>query len=238
MSSVGTRDRSDLISVIMANYNYAAYIAKAIDSVLGQTHSPVETIVVDDGSTVDMRPVLEPYGNRITTLYEPHAGISATRNKGIAKAAGRYYAFLDSDDYWPLDKLAMQYGYLQNNPACDMVYSYSCPFHSEELSPLERARLSCSERPMPAHVSNTLLIRKSAYERIGIFDTSLQIGVDIDLHSRIMASGLRYFVMPETLHFRRIHGRNHSQSKSVVKGKHAHVDVIKAHLDRMRKSAS
>jgi glycosyltransferase involved in cell wall biosynthesis len=95
-----------LVSIVMPCYNGEAFLAEAVDSVLGQTCQDFELIVVDDGSTDGSAAVLARYGERIRVLRQANAGVSAARNAGIAAARGDFIAFLDSDDWWEPDFLA------------------------------------------------------------------------------------------------------------------------------------
>src|SRR6476646_10142085 len=96
------------VSVVLPTYNRASTIQRAINSVLNQTFSDLELIVVDDGSTDGTRGVLASYkghGN-VHVIATPHAGCAAARNIGIRASRGRYVAFQDSDDEWEPNKLA------------------------------------------------------------------------------------------------------------------------------------
>ncbi|HVN94226.1 MAG TPA: glycosyltransferase family 2 protein [Terracidiphilus sp.] len=104
-----------LVSVVIPTYNRTQKTFAAIDSVLGQSHSNVEVIIVDDGSTDGSEVAVEDFvkckaaaGNRVRFVSQPNRGASAARNAGIAKAAGEYIAFLDSDDTWLPTKLESQ----------------------------------------------------------------------------------------------------------------------------------
>ncbi|MBO4602727.1 MAG: glycosyltransferase [Salinivirgaceae bacterium] len=89
-----------IISVIIPTYNRAAFLPKAIESVLAQTYTDWELIVVDDGSTDNTREVVSKYSDkRITYIYQENSERSAARNNGIAHAKGNYICFLDSDNY-------------------------------------------------------------------------------------------------------------------------------------------
>ena len=94
------------ISVIIPTWNSAATIGAALDSMLRQTPTPLEIIVVDDGSTDDTARVLAPYRDQIKYLYQENAGPSAARNRGLAIAQGALISFIDADDLLPPDALA------------------------------------------------------------------------------------------------------------------------------------
>jgi glycosyltransferase involved in cell wall biosynthesis len=88
-----------LVSVIIPCYKQAEYLAGAIDSALAQTYSPVEVVVVNDGSPDDTEKVALSYGDAIVYVGRANGGLSAARNSGIACAKGRFLKFLDADDH-------------------------------------------------------------------------------------------------------------------------------------------
>jgi glycosyltransferase involved in cell wall biosynthesis len=97
---------SPTFSIIIASYNYAHFLARAIDSALAQTYKNHEIIVVDDGSTDNTSEVVKPYLNRIQYHYQENMGHCAANNKGISLASGKYCYFLDADDEMLEDALA------------------------------------------------------------------------------------------------------------------------------------
>ena len=117
-----TVQRSKTVSVIIPAYNYARYIAEAIDSALAQTHAPLEVIVVDDESTDDTPRVLAAYGDRIRAIRQRNGGAGAARNTGIAAARGEYVAFLDADDVWLPRKLELQLQRFEADPGLGLVH--------------------------------------------------------------------------------------------------------------------
>jgi hypothetical protein len=97
-----------LVSVVIPTYNYGRYICETVESALGQTYSPIEIIVVDDGSTDDTGERLTAYGDRIRYIHQQNRGPSVARNTGIQAERGEFVALLDSDDLWLPDKVERQ----------------------------------------------------------------------------------------------------------------------------------
>lgn len=120
---------SPLISVIMPMYNTQEYIEKTIRSVIAQTYSNLEVIVVDDGSLDNGAKIVQALmleDSRIKYIYQSNKGVSAARNAAITYSAGEYLAFLDSDDLWLPDKLEKQMNRITatNMEACYCGYQY------------------------------------------------------------------------------------------------------------------
>ncbi len=87
------------VSIVVNNHNYAAFVGRAIDSALEQTHADTEVLVVDDGSTDGSRAVIAGYGGRVRTLFKPNGGQGSAYNAGFAAATGEVVFFLDADDW-------------------------------------------------------------------------------------------------------------------------------------------
>ena len=113
------------VSVVIPCYNRDAYIAQTVESVLNQTWKNLELVVVDDGSTDGSLQVLQRYQDQIRIMKHPggeNRGQSASINLGLENTDGEFIAILDSDDYWALDKIEKQAGYLVNHPDVGLVY--------------------------------------------------------------------------------------------------------------------
>ena len=104
------------ISVVIPTYNRAALLPEAIESALGQSYAPVEIIVVDDGSKDDTEAVVRRFGAAVGYVSQSNAGVGVARNTGASHATGKWVAFLDSDDAWERDKLALQLAALRVAP--------------------------------------------------------------------------------------------------------------------------
>ena len=106
-----------VVSVVIPAFNRARKVVRAITSVLSQTFTDVEIIVVDDGSTDETKKAVKQFGDFLTYVAHPsNRGVSAARNTGIKKSNGQLIAFLDSDDHWLPEKLAVQVCFFDEHP--------------------------------------------------------------------------------------------------------------------------
>lgn len=190
---------NELVSVIIPSYNRAAYIEAAINSALDQTYGPVEVIVVDDGSTDGSYEKLQQWEERgeLVLLTHPerrNRGQSASINLGIQQATGSYIAILDSDDMFAKEKLAEQVAFLEANPETGMVYGQGHAVDADgnflfkvpgdghqELSDPNRLLLDCYMA-----LPGGSLVRRSVFEKAGLFEESFRAGQDHDMAIRIM----------------------------------------------------
>src|ERR1700722_8506374 len=126
------------VSVVIPTYNRAATVPRAIESVLAQTVTDLEVIVVDDGSSDDTGKVLrEMFGDRIRYYSQANQGASVARNKGVEEARGEWIAFLDSDDLWEKEKLEWQLKAVERfQPHCKVCYTDTRLFNHPETRTL------------------------------------------------------------------------------------------------------
>ena len=117
------------VSVLIPSYNYARYLPHAIRSVLSQSHSDLELIIVDDCSTDGSREIAEEWkrlDNRVVTVYhDVNRGLAVTRNSGLAVSSGEFIALCDADDIWYQDKLKTQLDRFGHRPELGVVHSDS-----------------------------------------------------------------------------------------------------------------
>ena len=111
------------VSVIIPTYNCDRYIDQAIASVLEQTYTDYELIIVDDGSTDDTAQVIKSYGDRINYIYQANQGVAQARNRGLAAAQGQYIAFLDQDDVFLPNKLGEQVSCFELHSDAGIIHS-------------------------------------------------------------------------------------------------------------------
>jgi glycosyltransferase involved in cell wall biosynthesis len=226
-------DQFPLVSVIIPVYNAERYVAEAIESVLAQTYDPVEIIAVDDGSTDGSAAVVKQFPF-VQYYFQANAGISATRNRGIEQAQGDFLAFLDADDIWVNDKLALQMAAFEDNPGLDIVFGHVQQFRSPELAQAENDPPAATDL-MPGHIPSTMLIKRETFFRVGLFETHWKMGEFASWYLRSLEQGLQNMMLPDLVTRRRLHETNHGiQQRELIKD---YVHIIKASLDRRRKAA-
>jgi glycosyltransferase involved in cell wall biosynthesis len=183
------------VSVIIPVYNHATLLGQALESVFAQTYRNYEVIVVDDGSTDDIASVLQPLIDQdlIRYIHQQKQGVSSARNRGIVESSGRYIAFLDSDDLFEPEKLDIQVRYLQDHPEIGLVHSGFTKFDDDgnDLGYRDASLFSGMVYPHMLLYWTTLmavdavLVPRTVFDSVGLFDTSLSMGEDLDLWRRI-----------------------------------------------------
>ena len=220
------------ISVVIPAYNAQPYLAEAIQSVLNQTSRPTQILVLDDGSTDGTADVARSYAPTIQTVILPHGGQGAARNRGAELARGDFIAFLDADDLWADNKLALQMALFDRDPALDMVFGFAQQFYSPELREQDSEKIKRLEKPMPGYVPGTMLIKRSSFARAGPFAVHWHVGEFIDWYLRATDLGLRQALIPEVVLKRRVHTTNLGVRER--ESQTDYVRILKASLDRRR----
>ncbi|WP_414620605.1 glycosyltransferase family 2 protein [Calothrix sp. CCY 0018] len=181
------------ISVIVPAYNSQNTISETITSVLQQSFSDFELIVINDGSTDRTLELLETVQDKRLKIYSyPNGGLPAARNRGIVRATGEFLSFIDADDLWTSDKLELQLQALQKNPQAGVAYSWTICMGNNGNSFHPGVSESFQGNVYPnllvgnfiASGSN-VLIRKQAIESVGYFDESLKSCEDWDYWLRL-----------------------------------------------------
>jgi hypothetical protein len=197
-----------LVSVVLPVYNCPRYVGQAIESMLVQTFSDCELIVIDDGSTDETPRVLHRYGDpRIRLVTQMNRGLAATLNRGVELARGRYIARQDQDDFSLPDRLARQVAYLEAHRACALVGTWAeirredTATGREHRHPADNATLKYELLLNNPFVHSSVMIRKSVLDRVGGYSTERdrQPPEDYELWSRI-ARQYEVSNLPEVLH--------------------------------------
>lgn len=226
-----------LISVVIPTRNRAHYLVEAIESVLAQSYGNREIIVVDDGSTDHTADIVAAFGDRVRFVRQENRGTGAARNAGITHAAGEFLAFLDDDDTWTEGKLARQMRVFQTAPETDAVYGHMEQFVSPELDDEQRARFRhLAGQVIPAPIAPAMLIRRASFDRVGLFDESLPIGLEMDWYARLCEAGLKTVMLDAVLYRRRLHGSNINLTRADEQPER--LLVLKKIIDRRRQAAA
>lgn len=212
------------ISVILPTFNRSAYIRESVESVLAQSVSPLEVLVVDDGSTDDTATVVQSIKGPVRYFRQKNQGSAASRNLGLQQARGEFIAFQDSDDIWTPGKLQMQCEFFSQHPDIDFVFGLMSNFEKPE-DPYRPAIWdnACYEylrqigAPIPDMAARllaysfvptpTVMCRRTAIERVGGFDEHFRIAQDFDYWLRSTCSCTWGF-LNQILLRRRVHPGN------------------------------
>jgi glycosyltransferase involved in cell wall biosynthesis len=235
MTNAMNDSRIPKVSIIIPAYNTANLIASCLDSVLSQTYSDFEVLVVNDGSpdTPELEKVLAPYMDRVVYIKQENKRAAGARNTAIRQARGEFLAFLDSDDTWLPHHLAAQMKRFTEDSSLDFVYGNGiriadprrqvefmdvCPSHGTanfEALVVERCHISIS----------TVVVRKSAIVKAGGFDEGLRMCDDYDMWLRTAFHGAKMGYGRE-VQARLNGGRPGSLSESRVKMLEAYLGIL------------
>jgi len=189
------------VSVIIPTYNRLPMLREAVNSVLKQDFEDFELIVVDDGSKDGTAEEIKRYGGRVRLLQHPeNRGVSAARNKGILHARGKYVAFLDSDDLWVKGKLKIQATFLDENPHYPLCYTDEIWIRrGRRVNPMvKHAKFSgwIFEKCLPLCIisPSSVMIRKTLFSKVGLFDEALPVCEDYDFWLRVSARFPIFFI--------------------------------------------
>jgi len=179
------------ISVVIPTFNRAYCLPDALNSVFNQIRPPAEVIVIDDGSTDNTVEIIKNHFPQVTYIKQIQSGVSVARNKGIKASAALWIALLDSDDEWLPEKLSRQTALLEENPDLKIC-------HTEEIWVRNGVRVNQMDKhkksggwlyqkclPRCVISPSSVLIHRSLFEDIGLFDEQLPACEDYDLWLRI-----------------------------------------------------
>jgi glycosyltransferase involved in cell wall biosynthesis len=225
-----------LVSVVIPTFNREPrMLGAAVESVLAQDVPALEVIVVDDGSAVSAAQVVEKYGEPVRFHEKQNGGIASARNAGVALCRGDLLAFLDSDDLWEPDKLPRQIEALRS-AGLEAVFGQAEQFYDAEVDDAFKRRHPIKDRIVDAWLCSAMLIRREAFDRVGVFDEDRSTSPDIDWLLRAREAGLRVAMVPHVVYRRRIHTTNHNVTESVEENR-GRLLALKRSLDRRRTDA-
>jgi len=207
------------ISVIIPVFNREDHIGLSLESVINQSYSNIEIIVVDDGSTDKTSMIAQDF-DAVTFYYQDNQGPAAARNTGIKLSTGDYISFLDSDDFYPTDKLNSQLDWLQNNPAETIVrfmvqYDYMVDPQRHYIPQfIDEEQQTCFSANL-----GSFLFHNSIFKKYGLLNEGLTIGEDIEFLNRIKDAGHKMNEVKEIGLIYRVHENSMTLKKdNVAKG--------------------
>ncbi|MGC9350198.1 MAG: glycosyltransferase [Anaerolineae bacterium] len=207
------------VSVNMSVYNGEQYVAEAVDSILNQTFSDFELIVVDDGSTDRTGEILGSYkAPRLHVLTQSNRGIPRSRNRALESSQGRYIAVMDSDDVSLPTRLERQVAFLEEHREIGVLGS-ACLVSDEVTGEDRELVLPLSDEKLRGHlirgnpfVHSSVMMRKSVLQEVGGYNESFPYILDYELWVRL-AAHTQFANLPEVLVIRRFHWGSVSTTK-------------------------
>jgi glycosyltransferase involved in cell wall biosynthesis len=203
------------VSVILPSYNSASYLGLAIDSVINQTYSDWEIVLVDDGSVDDTHAVVNEHASRLVDrlryIYQPNQGLSAARNTAMRNARGELFALLDSDDVWLPARLEEGVAAMDKNPEAGLVHGKVMRIDATG-SFLDAPE--CDTRYLSGNIAQfiytrkahilcpTAMFRRQCVAELGGFDESMRSVEDRDMWFRIAERWPVVYINKVVAHYR------------------------------------
>lgn len=210
-----------LVSVVMTVYNGEKYLAQAIESVLAQTFTDFELLLVDDGSNDASLDILRSYEIRDKRVrifaLDRNVGQAAAQNTGIAAANGDFIAFMDADDMSLPLRLEKQVDFLQRNPKIGLVGTFM-RWVDQDMQPLQSYSLPLDHPTIALHLfigaslhGPTAMIRRSFLRAVEGFGASVRRCQDMEFYLRLLRNTrIKFANLPETLYVYRVHQQQKS----------------------------
>lgn len=208
------------VSIIIPAYNAMRYLPQTLDSVLQQTFTDFEVVIINDGSSdsiVEWAP--QSKDSRIRLITQDNQGVSAARNKGIVNSTSEYIAFLDADDLWAPEYLKKQVNYLDKHPNISVVYTWT-QLIDENGNSINRIFASHASGMIWKELlgydvistGSSAMLRRQCVEDVGGFDIQLAHAEDLDFWLRI-AKNYEFGVIKEALTSYRRHLHNVTKNR-------------------------
>jgi hypothetical protein len=222
--------------VLIPAYQAADVVGDALRSLVAQTEPPVQVLVVDDGSTDDLKGALQPFADRVRLVRVAHLGLPAARNVGLQHAVGDFVAFLDADDAFEPEFLAALGSLSAARPDLDVLTTDATfvvdgrdagTFAAANPFPISDQRLAVLTR---CFITTKSAVRRSRLAEIGGFDARLTHGEDWDCWIRLVLAGARVGMVDAPLSRYRLHdGQLSARRAASLQGRY---EVMAGLLDR------
>jgi glycosyltransferase involved in cell wall biosynthesis len=235
-----TNKDNPLVSVIMPAYNAGEYITEAIESVLIQNYRNFKLIVIDDGSTDNTKDIVASFkNNKIKYFYQENKGLAGAQNTGIKISQGPFLIKLDSDDMMTPDFISKHLQEFEKHPEADLVYcdDYLIDENSKSIRVIKRPEYKntrmlirdlfhCGFPVVPFRTC----IRKSVFDKIGLFDENLRMAEDYDMMRRFVKYDLKIQHLPNVMYLRRMTSDSLSRNFTTQNAQY-HFEVIRRFTD-------
>ena len=215
-------NKEQLISIIIPAYNCSKSISRSIDSVIKQTYSNWELLIIDDGSTDKTKEIVEEYitkNPKLKYYHQENSGAPASpRNNGIRRSKGNYIAFLDHDDEWLPEKLAKQVLLFENLDIQNIGF-VACNVYTIEENNKKIIKLKNRGNILEAllegdfiYSCSSVMIKKDVFQKVGLFDENLKCADDWDMWLKISSAGYNFNFVDEPILNYYIHNNNTSKT--------------------------
>lgn len=215
-------DQSPLVSVVIPTYNQASYLRDSIDSVLAQTYTAIEVVVVDDGSTDETPDILASYGDRVRAIRQTNHGAANALNHGIRESTGQYVCWLSSDDAFVPDKIARQVAAFTANPELGLSFMGFDQIDAQGAFVADRSDIPWRHPDLFVTVfwanpinGSTVMMPRSVLDEVGPFDEALRADVDAEMWFRVLARHPAAHIPGVHLHYR-VHDKALSADRGLM----------------------
>ena len=220
-----------IVSCVIPVFNGERFLAETVQSVFAQTHTAVEIIIADDGSTDNSVGVAQEFADSgVLLVQQTNGGAASARNLGIQASNGEFVALLDADDLWASNKLQTQLGAFADQPALGVCMTHMQNFWEAEFAheAEENPQLAL---PQPG-VASSFIARRDLFDTVGLFDSNVKHRDIQEWIMRAKLAGWDLLVLKEVMVQRRIHGNNMSRNR--ITGKSELLDMASKLLARKR----
>ncbi|UXX80816.1 glycosyltransferase [Reichenbachiella carrageenanivorans] len=196
-----------LVTIIVIVKNGEKYLATALESIINQSYKNIELLLVDGGSDDETLTIAQRYPET-QILHQPNHGIANAYNFGIQSANGNLITFLSHDDKWAADKLKHQVEAFETNPNLDYcITDVEYQVEANTVVPLG-FRKELLGKPVKGFMMESLMVKRSTYDKIGFYDPKLSVSEDTDWFFRCIDFDLTYCHIPKVLIYKKIHDSN------------------------------
>lgn len=235
------------VSVIIPVHNGDAFLADAVESIQRQGDTPLEIIIVDDGSTDGTAQLIPRLTGNIRAVAQSNRGPAAARNTGLRMARGNVIGFLDADDLWPANKLALQLACLADHPDIGIVQGRIQCIRTKDKGRRMKdkgQRTKDEEQPTRYDVVEAFadpylglqlgsaLCRVAVFETVGGFDERLRHSEDVDWFLRAREQDIPMSILDQVTLLYRIHPHNMTRARAARD--HYFIQALKHSLDRRK----